>query len=110
MRKKQREIIRVYCLISKISLSLTRKTPTRCVCTRQVGLKEKLLFNEEFNDIKQHLAREKKTKKPQNKTNDLPGQEVMHRGNQQAFICFPFLKCHPWLPLITSLIKKKKNK
>lgn len=37
---------------------------------------------------------------------DLPGQEVMHRGNQQAFICFPFLKCHPWLPLITSLINK----
>lgn len=68
MRKKQsssqREIIRVYCLTSKISLSLTRKTPTRCVCTQQVGLNEKLLFNEEFNDIKQHLARgEKKQKK-----------------------------------------------
>lgn len=106
MRKKQsssqREIIRVYCLISKISLSLTRKTPTRCVCTQQVGLNEKLLFNEEFNDIKQHLARGEKTKQKY----DLPGQEVMHRGNQQAFICFPFLKCHPWLPLITSLINK----
>lgn len=74
MRKKQsssqREIIRVYCLISKISLSLTRKTPTRCVCTQQVGLNEKLLFNEEFNDIKQHLARGEKKKK---KKYDLPG-------------------------------------
>lgn len=67
MRKKQsssqREIIRVYCLISKISLSFTRKTPTRCVCTQQVGLNEKLLFNEEFNDIKQHLARGEKKQK-----------------------------------------------
>lgn len=67
----------MYCLISNF-IKLDQENPNRCVWTHQVGLREKLVFNEEFNDIKQHLARK----------NNLPGQEVMHRGNQQAF--FPF--------------------
>lgn len=63
------------------------KPPNWFDFTDQEALKEvKFLLTKELNEMKQHLAR-----RNHHHHHLLPGQEVMHRGNQQAFF-FPFQK------------------